>query len=100
MCIVSNIGDSWKTDRAPLYPWAMPPGIFPGIPVTGAPGPSIEEFNALKAELEELKKSLIVAKKQDEADGNPDCEMEEKIELLRALGELMGVDFNEVFKES
>jgi hypothetical protein len=88
------IADDWNKKIMPNYPWADP------LQYPYVPGPTKEEFEALKKELEELKERLKEGKKQDEEEGNPDCEMEEKIELLRQLGELMGVNLEEVFKDA
>lgn len=44
-----------------------------------------EEFDALKREIEEMKKLLMKAKEYDERTGQPDCEMDDKVELLRKI---------------
>jgi hypothetical protein len=87
MCVVSMISDDWNNRRAPVYQ-----------PII-VPGPSQAEFDALKKELEELKKLLVAAKVYDDNTGQPDCEKEEKIELLRRLAEIVGVDFSDVFPD-
>ena len=112
MCAVSNIGDDFtkKWPNNPANPWKdiiNPNPIYPmpgpwtpgGIPNSTQPFNSIsrEEFNALKKEIEELKKALLVAKKEDEAAGNPDCEMEDKVALLKKIAEVVGVDLSEIF---
>ena len=111
MCAVSMIGDTYRdiwTD--PNYPWGP---VSPGLPL---PSPSIpstpsipsmpftftrtvtpEEFDALKREVEHMKKLLIAAKIYDEQTGQPDCEMDEKVEFLKKVAELMGVSLEEVF---
>lgn len=58
---------------------------------------SREEFNALKKEVKELRKLLLAAKEFDEATGQADCEMDEKIEFIRQLADFVGVDLDEVF---
>ena len=63
-----------------------------------APGPvSREEFDALKKEMEELKKLLKAAKEYDEKTGQPDCHMDEKVELIKKIAELVGVDLKGIF---
>ena len=47
------------------------------------------EFDKLKRDVEELKR----AKEYDE----PDCEMDEKVELIRKVAELVGVDIEDLF---
>lgn len=56
-----------------------------------------KEFEALRKEIEELKKLLLAAKAFDEATGQPDCEMDEKVALIRQIADLVGVDVDEVF---
>ncbi len=55
------------------------------------------EFDALRREMEELKKLLTAAKQFDEATGQPDCEMDEKVTLIKAIAKLVGVDLGDVF---
>jgi hypothetical protein len=54
------------------------------------------EFDKLKQEVEELKQRLAEAKAQDEREGNPDCETEEKFTLIRKIAEIVGVDLEDV----
>lgn len=89
MCVVSMIADDWQQRRI----W--PPGA--GIAIPPAPEVPRWEFDALKREIEELKKLLLAAKKYDEATGQKDCEKEEKIAFLKRLAEMVGVDLSEVF---
>lgn len=102
MCAVSMIADEWNKNRLhDFIPWTNPPYYPPFTPSTThytGPPPSRTEFELLKKQLQELKKSLEVAKQEDIDNGEPDCEMEEKIAIFRRLGELFGVDFNEVLK--
>ena len=48
---------------------------------------------------EAMKELLKAAKKFDEATGQPDCEMKEKVDLLRKIAKMVGVDFEEVLKK-
>ena len=48
--------------------------------------PSQEEFQKLKEEVQELKELLIKAKLFDEKTGQPDCEMDEKVDFIKKLG--------------
>lgn len=91
MCAVSAIGDQWTGNPPPnILPYIVPTYIGPSV--------SRQEFEVLKKEVEALKKELEKAKQEDIDNGEPDCEMEEKIAIFRRLGELFGVDFDEVFK--
>ena len=90
MCAVSMISDDWLR-RAPNLPgWD---------PFNNALKPQVtrDEFEALKKEIVELRELLSQAKKQDEEEGNPDCEMEDKIEILKRLGKAVGIDLEEIF---
>jgi len=97
MCVVSNIGDFWgKTapERYPSIPWTDP---TPTVTVTS--GVSQYEFDKLKKEVEELRKLLLAAKEYDEATGQPDCEVDEKVALIRRIAEFVGVDMSDVFPD-
>ena len=56
-----------------------------------------KEFEALRNEVEKLKKSLEAALAEDIANGEPDCEMEDKVAIIKQIAKLVGVDLNEVF---
>lgn len=95
MCATSFIGDTYRDTF---------PQRWPSVPVVVEPSTQIiqvgigrDEFEALKREVELLKEMLVAAKKYDEANGEPDCSMEEKVALLRAIAEAVGVDLSEVF---
>lgn len=102
MCTVSMIGDHYR-DRFP----EKYPGWFPGAPTQGQSQRPIiiqqpssvskEEFEALRRDVEEMKALLKRAKIYDEANGEPDCEMDEKVALLKKVAELVGVDLSEIF---
>lgn len=98
MCTYSMIADSFIS-KHPI------PGYMPGT-ISGWPGTelrlpvpstvSIEEFEQLKKEVAALKELLKAAKKFDAETGQPDCEMEEKVDLLRKIAKMVGVDLEEV----
>lgn len=90
MCTVSMIGDGWR-DQFPQR-W---PTITPGV--TTEPEVTRAEFEALKKEMQELKDLLKVAKKFDEATGQPNCEVDEKVRLIKEIAKLVGVDMKDVF---
>jgi len=113
MCVVSNIGDDWtgRWPTNPVNPWKLPeaPQPWPYVPyeatppyiapvtITLPPEVTKEEFDALKKEMEALKKLLLAAKAYDEATGQPDCEMEEKVDLIKKIAKIVGVDMKDVF---
>lgn len=100
MCSVSMVGDHyrdmWKDQpwiTAPNVPWNPLPGQT--VPFVGV---SVQEFNDLKRQVEEMKELLKRAKKYDEDNGEPDCEMDEKMDLLRRVAKLVGVDIETALK--
>lgn len=104
MCTVSMMMDGWRDQFPQRYPnWVAPITPFMPTPVTpdGAridPGVSRAEFDKLKAEVEELKKLILAAKKFDEATGQPHCEAEDKTAFVKKLAEMLGVDMKGVFE--
>lgn len=100
MCTVSNIGTGWGGTFPDRYPWIQPYVPTPSPPIPAViPGVSQEEFNRLKREVEELKKLLRAAKVFDAATGQPDCEVDEKVALIRKIAEFVGVDLEDVLDE-
>jgi|SRR5882724_1939250 len=93
MCIVSNIVDGWRGNFQPRYPQV------PTLPTFPIPEISRAEFNALRAEVEQLKKLLLEAKNFDEMTGQPDCEMESKLKFMKQIAKALGIDMNNVFEK-
>jgi hypothetical protein len=92
------IADDWNKRIIPRNPW-LEPTIHPGYPPIAyppTPAPTQEQFDALRKEVEALKKLLKAAKIYDEETGQPDCETEEKIGMLKKIAALLGVDLNDV----
>jgi hypothetical protein len=81
------IGDTAKDFFIKYYPNVSSPTYTVGVPVI-----SREEFDALKRDVELIKEMLIAAKKYDEKNGEPECETEEKMELLRKIAKVVGVE--------
>ena len=92
MCAVSAIGDDFRDRDWSTRPWINT------APTSGSwANVSRFEFDALKAEVEQLKRDLIEAKRYDEETGQPDCEMEDKVAFIKQIAEAVGVDLEEVF---
>jgi hypothetical protein len=109
MCAVSNVGDNWG-QKFNEIPWAvpgipMPNPLTPSVPLF-PPGtqpfnpPSREEFEELKRMVLEMKEELIAARAQDIANNEPDCEMEDKVAVLKKIAKMVGVSLEEVFPQS
>lgn len=107
MCTVSMIGDDWRGRLPNAHPWVIP-YVEPKRPIESDPfekykvfntprGPTQEEFDALKREVEALKDLLKAAKLYDEKTGQKDCEMDEKIALIKKVADMVGVDLKDVF---
>ncbi len=60
-------------------------------------GPTQEEFDELKREVEQMKELLKKAKEMDQALGTPDCELEQKVALLKLMAAAVGVDLEDIF---
>lgn len=102
MCVVSNVGDYYGRRWPEKYPWV--PNVTPqSPPPTGdkivlAPSEvSRKEFEALKKDVEEALRLLKNAKEIDRVTGQPDCEMDEKVAIIKRFAEVVGVDLSEVF---
>lgn len=91
MCVVSMTGDYWKDVTFPTK-W---PDVDPLQPIYDQV--TREEFNQLKKDFYELRELLKAAKAYDEALGEPDCEMDSKVELIKKLAKELDVDLSEVF---
>lgn len=96
MCTVSMIGDHYRGKWFPApepHPWGIPGVIVPTVTI---PPVTRQEFDQLRAEVEEMKALLARAKKYDEDNGEPNCEIDEKMDLLRQVAKLVGVDLDDV----
>jgi hypothetical protein len=101
MCTVSFVGDDWSRRYPIQEPWVVPyttPPYSPNVIIDVNP-PTRQELDKLKAELEALKKLLKAAKLYDEETGQKDCEVEEKVALIKRLAELVDVDLEDLFDE-
>ncbi len=95
--MVSNIGDQFGQQ----FPqkWPQFPVEAETIKFTWPAGVSQADFDALKAEVQELKKLLQAAKDFDEKTGQPHCHMDQKVALIKAIAKMVGVDMGDVFED-
>jgi len=75
-----------------------------GLPITINPFAPVsivgrDEFEALKKEVLEMKELLKRAKAYDEKNGEPDCEIDEKMDLLRRVAAMVGVNLDDVIRK-
>ena len=96
MCVVSNIGDDWQRQWPSVWPGKLP-DPSPTPIVINRPEVSKKEFDELKKLVEQMRDELIAARMQDEREGNEDCEMGEKVNLLKGIAAAMGVDISRAF---
>lgn len=90
MCVVSMIGDHYNDKwNTPDYKqiWDNWPEV------------TKQEFDALKKEVEEMKELLKRAKIYDEVNNEPNCEIENKVAMLKKIAELFNINLDEVFKK-
>lgn len=113
MCVVSNTGDYFGQRLPNQYPWIQPwinpagptpttqPAVVNPVKVPGrhdlTPLPTREEFDALKREVEIMRDLLKRAKEYDKATGQPDCEIDAKVDLIKKIAQLVGLSLEDVF---
>jgi len=99
--MVSNIGDNYKEGFPQKWPnvWPHVQQPTPSFAQQYLGVISRQEFDALKAEVEELKKLLQAAKKFDDSTGQPHCEMDDKVELIKRIAKAVGVEMGDVFTD-
>lgn len=106
MCVVSMIGDHYhdKFKQWPgigTDPYQSPGGGIGPNQTIVMPSPiSRQEFDDLKRDVLEMKELLKRAKEYDERNNEPDCEVEDKMEVLRQVARLVGIDLDDVIGKS
>lgn len=89
MCVVSMVGDHFSDKFKPIQP------AFNYVQ-----GISQAEFDQLKKEVLEMKELLKKAIKYDKDNNEPDCQKEDKIKLLKEIAKAVGVDLEDIFKDT
>lgn len=88
MCVVSMIGDhytqKWDPNNTGTITWINNNDV------------SRQEFEQLKNDVREMKELLKKAKAYDEQTNQPDCEQEKKLETLRKIAEVVGINLDDV----
>lgn len=111
MCTVSMIGDYYNDKWKPSEPWGpttipLTPGDFPPRPerkivgdlFSGLPV-SRKEFEQLKKQVEEMHELLKRAHEYDLRTNQHECHMDEKVELLKKIAKVFGIDLKDIFGE-
>ncbi len=91
MCTVSMIGDFYDDKWKKTVP-ADTTGIW-------STPPTRQEFEELKKEVLDMKELLKRAKKYDNDNGEPNCEIEDKMEFLRKVAQMVGIDLDDILGE-
>lgn len=94
MCTVSMVMDHqigiWPQRRPEIFP----PDQMQSWPVM--PAVTREEFDTLRREVEDLRSLLIRAKEYDRRNNEPDCEVDEKMAILKKVAGALGIDVADV----
>ena len=98
MCAVSAVGDGYR-DIFKQPRWDPYVNTTPGSAtyVPAVPQVTRQEFEELKSIVLQMKEDLLEARRQDIANNEPDCEMEDKVVLLKQIAKSFGIDLSEVF---
>lgn len=100
MCVVSNVGDYWGDRWRPYVEGPGAGGIgtgqAPQLPNITISSISREEFEALRKEVLEMKEMMKQAQDLDRKMQQPDCEMESKLKILRAVADAVGVKLDDI----
>jgi len=103
MCAVSAVGQYFANTITYRYPGIVDqvyPSIATGFPYVAVQNPvTQEQFEQLRQEVLELKQLLLAAKAFDEKTGQHECSQEEKVELLRQVATMVGVDLKDIFPD-
>jgi hypothetical protein len=103
MCVVSAVIDHKTRQWPEVYPNVWPvvnpitPNVYPsGVAQRDSTTIKLdalrEEVKELRAQVEFLLELIPTLKKYDEDNEEPNCEMDEKVELIRNLCEMLGID--------
>lgn len=86
MCVVSMVmdhyADKWKPYIEPQYPFGETMPLAPSIP------------QITKEEIEEFRKLLERAREYDKRNNEPDCELDEKRQLLKKIAKQLDIDIS------
>lgn len=84
--VADHYKDMWQEKS--WFPGQLGGGTVPAI--------SRAEFDELKRQVSEMAELLKRAKAYDEKNNEPECELEEKVAILRKVAKLVGVDISAI----
>jgi hypothetical protein len=103
MCVVSMVGDHYNDKWRDRWPdiWPKPDRSSDPEDTKRKVEKILEqihksELDKLREEVKELKKLWDSARKYDEANGESECQLEEKVALIKALAKALGVDMSDL----
>lgn len=79
--------------------WTQPEYQRPYTWITTTGDVPKADFDKLKKEVEDMKELLKRAKLYDEQNGEPDCEMDDKVELLKKFAKALDVSLEDIFEK-
>lgn len=90
MCVVSMVGDHFgqKWDKYWPQQWIYQQPIVPN-----------EDIEKLKEEVKELRELLKRALDYDKKNNEPHCEVESKMEKLKAIADIVGISLDDLLKK-
>jgi len=104
------IGDNFRDRHWPQWPEPMTPfnpeprrsapDIDPVVKLLTGQAITRKEFDDLKAEVKAIRELLEKANAYDKLTDQPDCETAAKVDLLRKVGEALGIDLESVLNPS
>lgn len=99
MCSVSAVmdiyADRWRDWQTQPF---IPNPIDPTFPIKT--GPTQAEFDALRREVAEMREIVKKAMEFDKRTGQPDCETAEKVEKVRKIAEMVGINLDDILPRS
>lgn len=100
MCFASAVGDhftkEWTRGVGIPTDWDAIRRINEGLLPIEKSGVSVVEFERLKQQVKDMTALLKVAVDYDQRTGQPNCEVEQKIEMLRMVASAFKIDLDAI----
>ena len=95
MCVVSMVIDNYRDRQWPDYTRTTSDTRFVMTDHSLATKADIRD---LKRHLIELKELIVAAKKYDDATGQPECEVDEKVDFMFEVADRLGISMDDVLE--